>query len=304
FKVVDLPGKGKGAVATRNISASERILREQPLFTVPTQISTSPGALLLNSLARLSPRQRAAFYNLSYVNLPENLTPDTDAYHEALALATFQTNSISAGENVGIFPKTARLNHGCSSAFNSVYTWREAEGALVVHALKSIKEGEELLTTYTDTKRPRDVRRQYLHAHYGFLCECSVCSLPEELSKESDRRLMQMTELYSRLASWGSEGISGKEAIETARKIWLVGEEEGYWSERGRLAADACWVAAAHSDSRAVREWAALAAKWYSYELGADSEQAMEMESVMAVPERHRVWGTRRREDVGGPGQL
>lgn len=105
-------------------------------------VSTSPGAMLLHLLAELPPSKRQSFYNLSYVNLLAGLEPDSPEYNEELALAIFQTNSIAAGSNVGIFPKVARLNHGCSSAFNSVYTWREAEGALVVYALKSIKRGQ------------------------------------------------------------------------------------------------------------------------------------------------------------------
>jgi len=58
-----------------------------------------------------------------------------------------------------------------------------------------------------------------------------------------------MTELHEKLARWGHAYIDGEEAIELVRKIWDVGEEEGYWSERGRLAADAVWVAAGHSES-------------------------------------------------------
>jgi hypothetical protein len=45
-------------------------------------------------------------------------------------LAKAQTNAISAGNMVGIFPKTARLNHGCSSAFNVAYKWDEEEQEL------------------------------------------------------------------------------------------------------------------------------------------------------------------------------
>lgn len=101
-----------------------------------------PGALIRSSLALLSPSDRASFYNLSYVNLPAHITPDHPAWDDALALAIMQTNAISAGDDTGIFPRTARLNHGCSSAFNSVYTWREHEGVLVVHALKPIHKGQ------------------------------------------------------------------------------------------------------------------------------------------------------------------
>lgn len=43
---------------------------------------------------------------------------------------------------MGIFPRLARINHGCSSAFNVVYHWREHEGHVVVHALKDIPKGQ------------------------------------------------------------------------------------------------------------------------------------------------------------------
>jgi hypothetical protein len=61
---------------------------------------------------------------------------------EDIALAIFQTNAVSAGTDVGIFPTMARINHGCASAFNVVYNWREEEKCLVVHALKSVREGQ------------------------------------------------------------------------------------------------------------------------------------------------------------------
>jgi hypothetical protein len=59
-----------------------------------------------------------------------------------VALAIFQTNAVSAGEAIGLFPQMARLNHGCAGAFSAVYTWREREGVVVVHAIRYIKKGE------------------------------------------------------------------------------------------------------------------------------------------------------------------
>lgn len=57
-----------------------------------------------------------------------------------------------------------------------------------------------------------------------------------------------MTGLYTQLASWQHGTLTGKEAVQIVADIWRLGEAEGYWSERGRLAADAAWVAAAHSE--------------------------------------------------------
>jgi hypothetical protein len=119
--------------------------------------AASPSQLILGLVQRLSPEQAASFYNLSHVNLPQNLSPEESK--EQLPLAIFQTNAVAAGPNVGLFPIMARLNHGCSHAFNSVYSWKEREGTLVVYALKDIKKDEELLIAYYKTQQARDERR-------------------------------------------------------------------------------------------------------------------------------------------------
>ncbi|KAI0785221.1 hypothetical protein C8Q75DRAFT_723079 [Abortiporus biennis] len=298
---VELPGRGVGVVATRDIKQGELLLREKPLFVVPKKVSASPGSFLLSTLAKLNRVERAEFYNLSMVNFPDGLVPDSEIFHQELALAIFQTNSIAAGENVGIFPKMARFNHGCSKAFNSMYTWREQEGGIVTYSIRDIKKGQELLTTYTDTKRPRNERRNYLKTMYGFDCQCSVCSLSDEASLASDRRLSEMSELRAKLSSWQNGELTGKQAVGIVNRIWHLGDEEGYWSERGSLAADGCWVAASHSDAEATKQFAKLAHKWYTIEVGGDSTQAKEMEPLISQPRRHHMWSKKKREFVGGP---
>jgi hypothetical protein len=57
-----------------------------------------------------------------------------------------------------------------------------------------------------------------------------------------------MAEAYARFAQWGRGALGGAQAVREAHTIWDLGEAEGYVSERGRLAADAAWVAAAHSE--------------------------------------------------------
>lgn len=141
----------------------------------------------------------------------------------------------------------------------------------MVHAVKNIAAGsvsmmsvdtrsqilmivQELLTTYFDTKRPRASRQVHLLQAYGFSCQCSTCSLAPSLSTLSDQRLEQMSLLYQRLGLWSSnpqqlrKGAEGEEAVEIARKIWSIGSEEGYVSERGQLAADVVHICLAHSE--------------------------------------------------------
>jgi hypothetical protein len=111
-------------------------------------------------LPTLSEGQRAALFNLSHVKPPPNLSKDDSDYDAQMALAITQTNGISVGtQGVGVFPHVSRLNHGCSRAFNAVYSWREKEQKLVVYAIGPIKQGQEILTAYFDTMRPRRERR-------------------------------------------------------------------------------------------------------------------------------------------------
>ncbi|KAL5482605.1 hypothetical protein ACEPAI_9199 [Sanghuangporus weigelae] len=290
FDVVDIPKKGKGLVAMRDIKQGELLIKERPLIVVPSSTNSSPAQLLKDRLRNLTPSQRDEYYSLSYVHPGKDLKSLSE---DDIMLAIFQTNGISAGDSVGLFPRTARLNHGCSAAFNSVYSWRTREGNLVVHAIKPIKRGQELLTTYMDTKRPRHERQAYLKSNYDFRCTCSVCSLPEVESRTSDERLSKMTNLYQTFATWGRGEIDGVTASRTAKDIWELGEQEGYWSERGGLAGDVVYVASAHSDERGVLAWAHLARKWFSIELGNDSTQALEMQTVLNKPRSHFAWGTR-----------
>ncbi|KAF8798846.1 SET domain-containing protein [Phlegmacium glaucopus] len=299
FTVVDIAGKGKGLVAARDIKQGELVIREGPLFVVPRHIKSSPSDLIAGKVKKLGRKERKAFLSLSYANFPSHLNPQV--YPEEVALAIFSTNAVAAGDDeVGIFPRMARLNHGCASAFNVVYTWRESEKALFLFALRDIHKGDELLTTYTTTRKPRDERRAFLSKQYGFNCTCAVCALPEPLSKASDQRLMEMSRRYENFKTWGGE-IDGVEAIQHIRKIWEIGEEEGYWSERGQLAADAAWIAASHSDATATQAWARKAVEWFSYEIGMDTSHVMDMSNIVERPQGHRAWGTRDRAEVGGP---
>ncbi|CAE6381294.1 unnamed protein product [Rhizoctonia solani] len=259
-----------------DLQQGELLIREEPLFIVPTRPGVNPSELIRSTVAALSPVDRTAFFALSYAK-PNVSAPD-------IQFEIFQTNAISAGQRG-----------------TAVYSWRDAEGLLVVYAIRDIYKGQEILTTYTNTKRRRSERQAHLRAVYHFDCACSVCALPKEESATSDRRLGQMADAYSMFSMWGSDSIKGAEAIKVAKRIWSIGETEGYISERGQLAADAAHVAAAHRDPKAARQWATLANKWYGIELGTDSQQCKTAQTIIRSPESHSAWGTREPELVGGP---
>ena len=103
-------------------------------------VSSSPSVFIAGSLAKLSGNEQEAFFNLSNVNFPQHLDPDE--HPNEVGLGIFQKNAVATGDGVGIFPTMARINHGCSSTFDGIYTWREKERTLYGHALKAIGRGE------------------------------------------------------------------------------------------------------------------------------------------------------------------
>ncbi|KAG9018238.1 hypothetical protein FRB90_011807 [Tulasnella sp. 427] len=113
-----------------------------------------------------------------------------------------------------------------------------------------------------------------------------------------------MASLYPKLKTWNEKKLTGAEAIAVVNKIWELGEEERYASERGQLAADAAIVATAHYDVEAAAEWRALAAKWFARELGEDTPQVFLNRKWAAEPDNHPVFGRREEEKVGGPSDI
>lgn len=73
--------------------------------------------------------------------------------------------------------------------------------------------------------------------------------MPDDISEISDDRLSQLQNMQNELSQWAQGKIEGDKAIRLINEIWWVGSLEGYWSQRGRLAADAVTVALSHSES-------------------------------------------------------
>lgn len=87
------------------------------------KVTEDPVGYIDDQLSALSTDQQYEFFNLSHA--------DPNVSQDLIPVSIIQTNGIAAGPNrVGMFPRTARLNHGCSSAFNVVYSYKEKENIL------------------------------------------------------------------------------------------------------------------------------------------------------------------------------
>lgn len=189
YTLQEIPGKGKGLVATRRIAKGTRILSEEPLIRVPTG-GLNPQAhheLIREKVDALTPDQRQAFLSL-------HNTHSDDTYSQYVGIV--QTNLISFGDDAregGIFLGASRINHACDN--NAHRSWNENIKRHTIHALRDIEEGHEITIYYLITLFDRETRQEVLRTTFMFTCSCRLCSLPRHQSQESDRRLDEILRL-------------------------------------------------------------------------------------------------------------
>lgn len=99
-------------------------------------------------------------------------TESTQSWKE---IEKFIKKDIPEGLFAGMFPAHACLNHSCVN--NVVVTEGEAGGKPGVNivAVKDIRAGDEIMTSYIDTRIPRRERRARLFRSYNFWCKCQRC---------------------------------------------------------------------------------------------------------------------------------
>lgn len=178
YEIKQVPGRGKGLVATRGLKSGSIVFSEAPFVRVhwPLQpISVAAKAELVDQkLSDKSEEDKDAFDSLhistSQLNVPKSL-------------GIFRTNAMDCTDgSKGVFLVGSRLNHSCDA--NLVRTWVAEEGKEYFVTVREVKEGEELTMSYVNSYESRAERRSKLMKDYDFDCHCPLCSFP---SSESDR---------------------------------------------------------------------------------------------------------------------
>ncbi|KAF5637189.1 SET domain protein [Fusarium sp. NRRL 52700] len=197
FILQDIPGKGKGLVATNKILKGTRILSEEPIIRVPDDAPDSPAlrASISRQVDELTSDQRQAFLSMC------NVYPgDTASQY----LGIIRTNALPIDTGGAIFIDACRINHACDN--NAQKAWNDSIGRHTIHALRDIDKGEEITITYVGVLNNRRTRQEVLRNKFKFTCLCKLCSLPAHLSAESDRRLDEILKLDRCI---GREGLMG-----------------------------------------------------------------------------------------------
>ena len=207
-------GKGFGLFAKIDIARGRRILSETPLISLPP--GTGDSRDIWKQFKLMKDIQKAKFNKLSCAEdtVPLAVKPivytrlfftsrdqDVDkAVEEELTMrAIFNTNCVAMGTKnqwgVGVFELYSRINHSCiPNVHNSYNASIQRE---VVHAVKPIAAGEEILTSYIPNVRTKAQRQAQLK-QYGFRCECTACTGANASQHEKRRkRLFQLDQTFA-----------------------------------------------------------------------------------------------------------
>jgi hypothetical protein len=274
YTLQDLPGKGKGLVANRNIPKGTRILEERPIIRIPEhrEIDEGLNANIVQQVESLNEHQQQCFCSLY------NLYPCENAAEMYLGIVRTNALPIEAdGVGGGIFLEACRINHACNN--NAQKYWNKRTKRHTVHALRNISKGEEITIYYPSLKSSREVRRQKLKAKFGFLCSCLWCSLEPAESQKNDRRLARIDQLDDLVgAECTRENFSPQTFRYVDERVGLINEQGGTEPLLPRAYLDAAQVAVANGNLARGSVFTKMAVEEWRIAQGSDSDDVVKYE--------------------------
>ncbi|KAG5975076.1 hypothetical protein E4U55_007900 [Claviceps digitariae] len=286
FEKRDIPGKGRGLVATKMIHRGDRIFAHTPLLVIDAQLFDQQEgedkepewrALQEEAVAGLPAASQGMFWELYGQPAKHPVGGRVDANSFDLVMGDYET------VYYGLFPETSRINHDCRP--NLAYFFNNNTLTHHVHAITDIPPGAELTITYIDTRLPRRLRLNYLHRTWGFNCTCSHCSLDPALARASDKRLAQIRDLLERFAVGAI--ASSPAAADRLVSLFLQERLHAPAAEAYAIAAMAHCLEGRYSETL---RWGNLALEAAMLNSGPHSGDVSDLERLLEEPEKHECW--------------
>lgn len=283
----DIPGKGKGLLATRPLSPGTLLISEPPLFTTasltnPNKIESDLAAIV-KQLPK--PSQRA------FLTLHNNSKGQPNPFSNIV-----RSNGYPLGPSSdvgGIFLETARINHSCRP--NCQHAWNEKLQRMQVHVVRRIDEGEEFTLSYI-LGGPSEERQEHLREYFGFSCACELCSLTGPEKRDSDSRLRKAQELDSKIGDPKRVHLTPVLALRDAHSLRLIYRDEDIHDLRlPRLYYDAFQICGMHSDLARMRVFAQRARETRSICEGEGSEEVQRLRGLEEKPQLFESFGVTRK---------
>ncbi|EXJ89417.1 hypothetical protein A1O3_02484 [Capronia epimyces CBS 606.96] len=197
--------KGLGVFAKVNIPRGTRIVAEAPLMKLDL---VGDSTTIWKAFRKLKPLEKEKYLGLHYLecDLDYELTNpalenNRQRHRMAKVLAIYRMNkSICHTGTVVVSYLPSRFNHSCLPNTKCAENPNLGDGVLTVHAVRDIKEGEELAYSYVpDFLKPKDQRQEKLFWQGAFVCLCEACS-DSDFASSMDQKRQELSRLDRRVS--------------------------------------------------------------------------------------------------------
>ncbi|KAK5160726.1 hypothetical protein LTS14_001739 [Recurvomyces mirabilis] len=176
-------------VIVRSLSGESRLERCTRIFTMINDLSSKKLDLYsslhyeiqtLDAESRDYVRRYLIRKQYTPVTLPAALLD-----HLKL-LAIFKTNSVGSKTGTGVFATYSRINHSCTPNIDNSHI----DDHELLYAIRDIKAGEEITTSYIDGLTFPKAWRAKTLARWHFVCKCAACAGPQAVEHARRRSMI------------------------------------------------------------------------------------------------------------------
>ncbi|OTB00691.1 hypothetical protein M426DRAFT_267234 [Hypoxylon sp. CI-4A] len=239
YEVIDMPGKGKGTIATRHIKRAEVIMADWAALIVnldfPTSVRRTLGYEYLHVAAdQLSDPDRV-------LQLGRSNPFAADIMEDVLRTNAFSWPLVG-DPHMALYPDVSRINHACRP--NAFIRFTPTSYAVSVIALRDIEPGEEISITYVPLGKTREERQEALKK-WGFTCTCSLCTASKAEVAASDYLRTKIKAMREEVMKAVERKDGGKAVKLTREVLELMRAEElaPLYASQYEIIARLYWIA-------------------------------------------------------------
>ncbi|KAL7895696.1 hypothetical protein HDV63DRAFT_205228 [Trichoderma sp. SZMC 28014] len=205
------------------------------------------------------------------------------------------TKALKGGPGASLFPNAPFINHSCQA--NAHKSWNANIERLTVHAIRDIKQGEEITISYLEILEPYAARQARLK-RVLIDCKCELCSAPRDRRQQSDDRIESVKMIEMGLVKkYFNKYLSDLPAhdyatgLNCALAIFTVLKAEGACDARfPGMYHTAFKISVMYGDKTRAKIFAERAYAARVVVEGDDSPAAMELAQFVEDPTRHPLY--------------
>ncbi|PSS28173.1 hypothetical protein M430DRAFT_32646 [Amorphotheca resinae ATCC 22711] len=282
WRLETIPGKGKGLVATGDISPGTLILSDAPLITTDVIKSIESTEQDLARALKALPKESQRAYLSLHNNYPGK--------NPLSNIVRSNGYPLGPGSDVGgVFANVSRINHSCRP--NAKHSWNPTLQKQTVYAIRPIAAGEELSLSYLSGGTYSE-RQEQLKNLFGFSCACELCTLPPDDRRASDNRIRRAQKLNESIGDWDKCRYSPAQVLRQGRELMALYREEGIVDDHlPNLYYDIFQVCNMHGDQARASAFASKYCELKRLSEGPESANVREAMPYVADPRKHKGFG-------------